>query len=55
MANRAGKANYRNHVKQLKINRAKAKYNRGMMLTNANADKLRETYNDISNKEGETN
>ena len=55
MANRARKANVLNHRKQLKTNRAKAKYNRGMMLVNANADKLRETYNDISNNEGEEN
>ena len=54
MANRAGTTNYRNHVKQLKENRAKAKYNRAMMLIYANADKLRETQNDISN-EGENN
>lgn len=56
MANRAKRANYRNHVKQLKTNRAKEKYNWGMMIVNANADKLRETYKDISNEnEGETN
>lgn len=42
MANRAKQANYRNHVKQLKINRAKDKYNWSMMLINANAKKLKE-------------
>lgn len=55
MANRAKSKNNHNHFKQLKINRAKEKYNRGMMLTYANAEKLRETYKDISNKEGENN
>lgn len=55
MANRAKRANYRNHVKQLKINRAKDKYNWGMMKINANAEKLRESQNDISNNEGENN
>ena len=55
MANRAKQANYRNHIKQLKINRAKAKYNRDMMLVNANADKLRVIQNDIFNNEGEEN
>ena len=53
MANRARQANCRNHRKQLKINRAKAKYNWGMMIVNANADKLRASQNDISNEEGE--
>lgn len=54
MANRARQANYRNHMKQLKINRAKDKYNWGMMIVNANANKLRESTNIISN-EGENN
>ena len=54
MAQRARQKNYRNHVRQLKENRAKAKYNRAMMLTYANADKLRDAYKDISNNEGET-
>lgn len=54
MANRARQANYRNHMKQLKINRAKDKYNWGMMIVNANANKLRESANIISN-EGENN
>lgn len=54
MANRARQANYRNHMKQLKINRAKDKYNWGMMIVNANANKLRESTNNISN-EGENN
>ena len=40
MANRAGQKNYRNHVTQLKINRAKEKYNNDMMIVNANKDKL---------------
>ena len=53
MANRAGKANYKNHVKQKKINYAKSKYNWGMMIINANAKKLRNGEIDISNNENE--
>lgn len=41
MANRAKQHNYRNHMKQLKINRAKEKYNWGMMILNANSKKLK--------------
>lgn len=65
MANRAGQKNYRNHVTQLKINRAKEKYNHDMMIINANEDKLtldsllkvkraNENTKDIS-KEGDNN
>ena len=53
MANRAKYFNYKNHRKQMKINKAKEKYNRDMMIVNANADKLRETYKNIT--EGEEN
>lgn len=53
MAQRARQKNYRNHVKQLKINRAKEKYNWGMMIVNANADKLRAAQN--NKNEGENN
>ena len=53
MANRAGQKNYRNHVTQLKINRAKEKYNHNMMIVNANADKIRAASKE--NDKGEEN
>ena len=54
MAQRARDKNSRNHERQLKENRAKAKYNWGMMVVNANADKIRNSYKDILNEdEGE--
>lgn len=53
MAQRARHKNSRNHEKQLRMNRAKEKYNHGMMVLNANADKLREAAKD--NNEGENN
>ena len=64
MGNKAKQKNKHNHLKQLKINRAKEKYNHGMMIINANKDKLdveslmkikkaKEQNKDISKEEGE--
>ncbi len=47
MANRARQKNYRNHLKQMKVNKAKARYNWGMMVINANAKKIRNGEIDI--------
>jgi hypothetical protein len=52
MAQRARYHNSKNHERQLKENRAKAKYNWGMMIINANADKIREEFQNNRN-EGE--
>ena len=53
MANRARQKNYRNHLRQLRENRAKAKYNWGMMIINANAEKIKNGEIDISNAKDE--